>query len=106
MESEKKFLFERLESVQSMMFPPTLFDGKIERELNLSDEFVDACVSAYSLIDELLAMLAGHGSNSADVIFWWKANAPGTVVSEYSELTNSEFGRVVIYLIESAMHLK
>lgn len=106
METEKKFLFERLESVQSMMLPPTLFDGIIERELNLSDEFVDSCVSAYSLIDELLAMLAGHGSTNVDVISWWKANAPRAGVSEYSELPNSEFGRVVIHLIESAMCLK
>lgn len=106
MESENKFMFERLESVQSMILPPTLFDGKIERELLLSDEFVDSCVNAYSLVDELLAMLAGHGSTNADVISWWKTNAPGTGVSEYSELPNSEFGRVVIHLIESAMHLK
>lgn len=106
MESEKKFLFERLESVQTMMLPPTLFDGKVERELHLSDQFVDSYVSAYSLIDELLAMLAGHESTHADVISWWKANASVTGVSEYSELPNSEFGRVAIYLIESAMHQK
>lgn len=106
-ESKKMdLLFERLESIQSMMFPPTLFDGKIERELNLSEEFIDSCAIAYGLVDELLAMVAASRSTYAEVIARWKAIEFGTDKNEYAELSKSEFGRVVIYLIESAMHLK
>lgn len=106
-ESKKmNLVFERLESIQSMMFPPTLFDGKIERELNLSDEFVDSHVIAFGLVDELLAMVAASRTTHADVVAHGMAIESGTYENEYTKLSKSEFGRVVIYLIESAIHLR
>ncbi|MGL3806142.1 hypothetical protein ACSYDW_08605 [Paeniglutamicibacter sp. R2-26] len=106
-ESKKmNLLFERLESIQSMIFPPTLFDEKVERELNLSEEFVDSCVIAYGLVDELLAIVAASRTTYADVIARWKAIESEADDNEYTELSKSEFGRVVIHLIESAIRLK
>lgn len=103
---EMNLVFERLESIQSMMFPPTLFDGKIERELDLSEEFVDSCVIAYALVDELLAMVAASRMTYAEVIARWREIEFGVDENEYTVLSKSDFGRVMIYLIESAIHLK
>ena len=99
-------IFARLESVQSRMFPPTIFDGKIERELNLSDGFVDSYVIAYSLLEELLATAAASRTSYADLVALWTAIESGQCENQYDELSKSEFGRVVIYLIDSAVHLK
>ncbi|MHC6175657.1 hypothetical protein [Glutamicibacter sp. X7] len=106
----EEHLYERLESIQSMMFPPTTFDGKIEKELNLSEEFVDSYVIAYGILDELLSMLASSRTAYSEVIAFWKAIASETSendrADEYALLKKSEFGRTVIHVIGSAMHLK
>lgn len=98
-------LHERLEAIQSMILEPTTFDDKMERELNLSDDFVNSHVIAYGLVDELLAMVAASRTTYAEVLARWQAIGSGADENEYTELSKTELGRVVIYLIESALRL-
>ena len=92
------------------LFPPTTFDGKIEKQLNLSEDFVDSYVIAYGILDEMLAMLASNRATYSEVIAFWKAIASESSendrADEYALLKKSEFGRTVIHMIRSAMHLK
>lgn len=106
MDQHEKLLFLRLEEVQSMFFPPTIFNDRMEGDLNLSKEFINAVVGAYSLVDELLAHLAGVQATYGDAVIWWRSNGPHVVTSDYHELMHSEFGRLAIYLIESAMKIE
>ncbi|WP_349931873.1 hypothetical protein ABNP34_16240 (plasmid) [Glutamicibacter mishrai] len=104
------FLYERLEAIQSMIFPPTTFDGKIEKQLNLSEEFVDSYVITYGILDEMLAMLASSRTTYSEVIAFWKAIASETSendhADDYALLKKSEFGRTIIHMVGSVMHLK
>ncbi|ALG27787.1 hypothetical protein AOZ07_01415 [Glutamicibacter halophytocola] len=103
-------LHERLIAIQALMFPPTFFDGKIEEELNLSVEFVDSHVMAYGLVEELLAMVASSRTTYSEVSAFWKSLIAGSAgtdfIDAYSMLKRSEFGRIVVHMIDSAVHQK
>lgn len=60
---------------------------------------------SYSLVDELLAHLAGVQSTFGDAEIWWRIHGPQVDSSEYHDLSNSEFGRVAINLIEFTMNV-
>lgn len=96
-------LFKQLESIQAMTLHPALFSDNIRSELELSDSFVDSQVEAYSLLEELTGILAGRPGSCEMVRDWWKVNGSRESSSEYYGLQNSEFERVVIHLVESAI---